>query len=451
MVPHVTRVLEGETQEVEGRIVTRDGEVRWLRVLVTGARSPVDGKLRVLGAVRDVTEAQRAEEERRRLEAQMLEAQKLESLGILAGGIAHDFNNLLAVILGNQNLAMSDAEEGSRLAKQLDRIRSAGKHAQALANQMLAYSGKAAVSLKPFDLSGLVEEMRELLEASTSKKCRLEISLDRDRTVVEGDPSQLRQVIMNLVTNASEALQDRAGRVTVSTGLVAADAAYLARSFGGGDFAEGKYVYLEVSDTGQGMDEEISLRIFEPYFSTKFAGRGLGLASVLGIVRGHRGAIKLVTEPGEGTTFRVLLPPAERAASPAPDKAPPRDAPSRKGRILVIDDEEWVLELAQEFLERSGFGVVTANGGREALEILRGGEEKKIDAVVLDLTMPDLDGQQTFLEIRALRPDLPVILASGFSEEATENRFPPDQIAAFVRKPYEPEDLIDAIRNSLGE
>ncbi len=236
MAPLVTRTLEGEMQEIEGRIITRDGEVRWLRVLVTGARSPVDGKLRVLGAVRDVTEAQRAEEEKRRLEAQMLEAQKLESLGILAGGIAHDFNNLLAVILGNQTLAMANAEEGSRLAKQLDRIRSAGKHAEALANQMLAYSGKAAVSLKPFDLSGLVEEMRELLEASISKKCRLEISLDPGATVVEGDPTQLRQVIMNLVTNASEALQDRAGRVTVSTGLIGVDAAYLARTFGGGDW-----------------------------------------------------------------------------------------------------------------------------------------------------------------------------------------------------------------------
>ncbi len=172
---------------------------------------------------------------------------------------------------------------------------------------------------------------------------------------------------------------------------------------------------------------------------------------MLGIVRGHRGAIQLVTEPGDGTTFRVLLPPAERAVCPAPEKARPRQGPTRQGTILVIDDEEWVLELAREFLERSAFAVVTADGGREALEILRGGAGEKIDAVVLDLTMPDLDGQQTFLEIRALRPELPVIVASGFSQEATEDRFPPEQIAAFVRKPYEPEDLIDAIRTSLGE
>jgi len=450
MAPHLERVPEGETREVEGRIIARDGGIRWLHIHVTGARSPVDGKLRVLGAIRDITEARRAEEEQRHLETRLREVQKLESLGILAGGIAHDFNNLLAVILGNETLATSEAQAGSRLAKQLDRIRSAAKHAEALTHQMLTYSGRASVSLQPLDLSELVEQMRDLLDASTSKKCRLEISLEPDGSVVEGDPTQLRQVIMNLVTNASESLQDRSGNVAIRTGVVSADAAYLARAFGGAELAEGEYVYLEVSDTGQGMEEEISKRIFEPYFSTKFAGRGLGLASVLGIVRGHRGAIELVTAPGRGTRFRVLLPPATRGAVPAPSQSRPRGAPADGGTILVVDDEEWILELAEEFLERSGFEVVTAEGGREALEVLRGALGKTIDAVVLDLTMPDLDGQHTFREIRALHPDLPVIVVSGFSEEATADRFPPDEIAAFVRKPYEPEDLVDAIRASLG-
>jgi signal transduction histidine kinase/ActR/RegA family two-component response regulator len=422
-----------------------------MSVHVTGARSPVDGKLRVLGAIRDVTAARRAEEEKQHLEARLLEAKKLESLGILAGGIAHDFNNLLAVILGNQLLATGEAQEGSPLAKHLDRIRSAAKHAEALTNQMLTYSGKASFSLGPLDLSELVEQTRELLEAATSKKCRLEISLQRDRTMVEGDPTQLRQVIMNLVSNASESLKDRPGRVAVRTGLVHADAAYLARTFGGGDLGEGDYVYLEVSDTGEGMDEETSRRIFEPYFSTRFTGRGLGLASVLGIVRGHRGAIKLVTEPGAGATFRVLLPPATRDARPATCEDPRQDLSARGGTILVVDDEEWVLEITQEFLKRSDFDVVTADGGREALEILRSDVGETIDAVVLDLTMPDLDGRETFQEIRTLRPGLPVIVASGFSREATEDRFPADQIATFVRKPYEPEDLIDAIRSVLSD
>jgi CheY-like chemotaxis protein len=268
--------------------------------------------------------------------------------------------------------------------------------------------------------------------------------------VVEGDPTQLRQVIMNLVTNASESLHDHPGRVAVRTGLVHTDAAYLARAFGAGDLAEGDYVLLEVSDTGEGMDEEIRKRIFEPYFSTKFAGRGLGLAAVVGIVRGHGGGIALATEPEEGTTFRILLPLAMRAALPAPSEAPLRPAVTPGGTILVVDDEAWVLELAREFLERGDFEVMTADGGREALEILRGDAGKAIDAVVLDLTMPDLDGRDTFLEIRNIFPCLPVIVASGFSEEATADRFPPHEIAAFIRKPYEPEELIDAIRTSLG-
>ncbi len=451
MAPYLSRALEGETREVEGRIIARDGGIRWLHVHVKGARSPVDGKLRVLGAIRDITEKRRAEEEQRRLEVELREAQKLESLGILAGGIAHDFNNLLAVILGNENLAMREAQAGSRLAKQLDRIRSAAKHAETLTNQMLTYSGRASVSLSPLDLSELVEEIRELLEASTSKKCQLEISLDPDGTMVEGDPSQLRQVIMNLVTNASESLKDLPGRVTVCTGLISVDAEYLAGAFGRANLAAGDYVYLQVTDTGEGLKEEIGGRIFEPYFSTKLAGRGLGLASVLGIVRGHGGAIKVAAEPGHGTTFRVLLPPATRAALPAPSQPRPRGATKPRGTILVIDDEEWVLELAREFLERSGFDVVTADGGRAALEILRGDGGKTIDAVVLDLTMPDMDGGETFLEIRALLPGLPVIVASGFGEETTAGRFPLDEIAAFVRKPYEPEDLVDAVRGSLGD
>jgi PAS domain S-box-containing protein len=434
----------------EYRVSGKDGREAWV-LLTSKVIHHDDGQVTSLLVAQDITERKRAEEERLHMEAHMLETQKLESLGVLAGGIAHDFNNLLAVILGNDLLAQSELPPGSGLARQLDRIRSAAKHAKALTRQMLMYSGKASVSVKPLDLSALVEEMDELLEASVSKKCQLEAVLEHGRTMVEGDPTQLRQVIMNLVTNASEALCDRPGRVVVRTGLMSADAAYLTGTLGRRDLDEGDYVCLEVSDTGEGMDQEIRKRIFEPYFSTKFAGRGLGLASVLGIVRGHGGAIKLVTEPGGGATFRVLLPPATRTDRSAPSEARPRDTAIQGGTILVVDDEEWVLEVAREFLERSEFDVVTAEGGRKALEILRGDAGKTIDAVVLDLSMPDLGGQETFLEIRALFPDLPVIVVSGFGEETSAGCFPVDEIAAFLCKPYEPEDLIDAIRASLAD
>jgi PAS domain S-box-containing protein len=447
---HLSQICDGETREYDARIMTPDGGERWLRTRITGVRSPVDGKLRVLGAGRDITEARRVEEERRRLEAHMQEAQKLESLGVLAGGIAHDFNNLLAVVLGNDALAMSEAQPGSRLAKQLERIRSAAKHAQALTSQMLTYSGKASLSLKPLDLSGLVEETSDLLEASISKKCRLETVLGHGRTLVEGDPTQLRQVLLNLVSNASEALGDRPGRVTVRTGLTTADAAYLADTFGSSGLAAGEYVYLEVSDPGEGIDEETRKRIFDPFFSTKFTGRGLGLASVLGIVRGHHGAIKLVTEPGGGTRFRVLLPPAAGTALPVVTGARKRRAEMRSGTILVVDDDEAVLEVAREFLVRSGLDVVTAGGGREALEILRTDVGGRIDAVVLDLAMPDLDGRETLLEIRRLRPQLPVVVASGFRKDTSAERFPSEAITSFIRKPYDAEELIDAVQASLA-
>jgi len=448
---HLSQIRDGETREYDARIVNPDGGERWVRTRITGARSPLDGKLRVLGAGRDITEARRVEEEQRRLEAHMQETQRLESLGVLAGGIAHDFNNLLAVVLGNDALAMSEAQPGSRLAKQLERIHSAAKHAEALTSQMLTYSGKASLTLKPLDLSGLVEEMSELLEASISKKCQLEIVLRHGRTLVEGDPTQLRQVILNLVTNASESLGDRTGRVAVRTGLMSADADYLTDTFGSGEFAAGEYVYLEVSDSGDGIDEENRKRIFEPFFSTKFTGRGLGLASVLGIVRGHHGAIKLATDSGAGTRFRVLLPPATGTALPAPTGARKRRAESRGGTVLVVDDDEAVLELACEFLLRGGLDVVTAGGGREAIEILRGDVGRRIDAVVLDFAMPELDGRETLLEIRRLRPELPVVVASGFREDTHAERFPNEEIASFVRKPYDAEELIDAVRASLGE
>jgi CheY-like chemotaxis protein/two-component sensor histidine kinase len=381
----------------------------------------------------------------------MQEAQKLESLGVLAGGIAHDFNNLLTVILGNDTLALSEAHPGTRLAKQLERIRAAAKHAEALTSQMLTYSGKASVSLKPLDLSELVEGMSELLAASISKKSRLKTFLERGCTLVAGDPTQLRQVVINLVTNASEALGEQPGRVGVSTGLMRADAAYLADTFGSQRLAAGEYVYLEISDSGGGIDEETRKRLFEPFFSTKFTGRGLGLASVLGIVRGHGGAIKLLTDPGKRTRFRVLLPPAARGALPAPAGAREPRAEVRGGTILVVDDDEAVLELARELLLRSGFEVVTASGGREALEILRVDAETRIDAAVLDLAMPDLDGRETLLEMRSLRPGLPVVLVSGFREDASTGGLASEEIIAFVGKPYEPEELIEAVRTSLAD
>jgi PAS domain S-box-containing protein len=403
-----------------------------------------EGRVICACCVRDISERRRAEEERRSLERHMWGVQKLESLGVLAGGIAHDFNNLLAVILGNSRVALEDLPGDSPVRRRIRRVQAAGEQASGLVEQLLTYSGKRPPSQMPLDLSRLVVEMLDLLRVSVSEKCALVPELEADLPAVAGDPYQIRQVVLNLVTNASEAIGGGGGNVTVRTGTAFADAAELAASFGATDLAPGRYVFVEVSDTGTGMTAETRARVFEPFFTTKFFGRGLGLASVLGIVRAHSGAIAIESVPGNGSRFRVLLPPSPRAGRSEPLVDRSVAGPSEGGLILVVDDEEPVLEVAQQFLERAGFAVLTALGGEQAIDLFRARAEE-IDAVVLDLTMPDKDGLETCVEIGRIRSGVPVIVTSGFGEEFANGRLEGQAIAGFLRKPFEPEDLVSRI------
>jgi len=384
--------------------------------------------------VRDISERRRAEEEQRRLERHMREVQKLESLGVLAGGIAHDFNNLLTVILGNTRVALEDLPGDSPVRKMIRRVHAAGEQASGLVEQMLTYSGKRSASQIPFDLSRLVVEMLDLLRVSVSEKCALAPDLEANLPAVDGDPNQIRQVVLNLVTNASEAIGGGGGSVTVRTGAKYVDAAGLAASFG---------------DTGAGMSAETRARVFEPFFTTKFSGRGLGLASVLGIVRTHGGAIGIASELGVGSSFRVLLPASHRAARSASRAGRFLGEPVGSGLVLVVDDEEAVLEVAREFLERSGFAVLTATGGDEAIDLFRARAEE-IDAVMLDLTMPGKDGLETCLEINRIRSSVPVIVVSGYGEEIANGRLEGHPIAGFIRKPFDPEELVARILEVTG-
>jgi PAS domain S-box-containing protein len=305
----VLGALEGGSCVVENRILRRDGEVRWIRTYVDVARDASNGSLRVVGAARDVTERRREAEERAALEERMREAERLESLVMLAGGIAHDFNNLLTVILGNARLLRTGLPDDALARTRIAQIEAAAEHAAQLIGQMLAYAGRASLSIKPVDLSRVVEELSDLLFASVPPEARLETEL-MPRLVIEGDATQLAQVVLNLVRNAGEALEGRAGSVRVRTGRIQASAETLAEARGAPSLAPGPYVFLEVTDTGTGMDEATRQRVFEPFFSTKFSGRGLGLAAVLGLVTAHRGVITLASDPGHGTTFQVLFPPA---------------------------------------------------------------------------------------------------------------------------------------------
>jgi PAS domain S-box-containing protein len=441
-----TTVEEGQSS-VELTLITKEGKK--IPYFFTGKRTILGGCINILGLGLDITDRKRAEEEQAKLETQMREVQKLESLGVLAGGIAHDFNNLLMAILGNAELALLTLSPASPACPNLEEITRASQRAADLCRQMLAYSGKGRFLVGRYDLSEIVREMAQMLEVSISKKARLRYSFAKELPPVEADATQLRQVIMNLITNASEALMDQSGYISVSTGVMDCDQAYLSESYLDDQLPEGSYVYLEVADTGIGMDQETQRRIFDPFFTTKFTGRGLGLAAVLGIVRGHQGAIKVYSEPGRGSTFKVLLPAGKKLQEEEmPGEA--QDAPTLpSGTILLIDDDPEVRKVGSLMLKRLGYKVLTATRGQEGLEIFRacGGE---ITCVILDLTMPEMGGEEVFRELRRLRSDVSVILTSGYNEQDVIQHFAGKGLAGFIQKPYRLANLRETLHNLLS-
>ena len=385
---------------------------------------------------RDISERLRTEDEHQRLEERIQQTQRLESLGVLAGGIAHDFNNILTPILGHAQLALMDLSPTAPGRGSIEEIEKAARHASQLCRQMLAYSGSASFTLEPVNLADLLEEMAHLLSASIAKKAALNLDVDPQLPRVSVDPGQISQIVMNLVINASEALGDQSGTIAVRLTAAPCDEAFLRSNSLGDDLDPGMYVWLEVVDTGQGMDAETLSRIFDPFFTTKFTGRGLGLAAVLGIVRSHRGAISVESEPGRGTSFRVVLPALEDVA--ACEEGPPATAGtewSGSGTVLLVDDEEPVLTVVRRMLERLGYDVVTARDGMEAVEVY-GQRGQEIDLVLLDLTMPRMDGAEAYEALRQLDPKVRVALASGYGEEDVTSRFAGKPLVGFIEKPY---------------
>jgi nitrogen-specific signal transduction histidine kinase/CheY-like chemotaxis protein len=394
-------------------------------------------------------ERQRAERQRQELEAQVLHSQKLESLGVMAGGIAHDFNNLLTGILGNVGLAQMQHEGDGPVRERLDQVERAALRATELTNQMLAYSGRGRSRVEVLDLEAVVRDMVHLLETVLSKKAVLRFELGDDRPILRGDPAQVRQIVMNLLTNASESLGSEAGTITVRTGRIEAGADELAQGYLQEGLAPGPYVMLEVADDGCGMDRETVERIFDPFFTTKFAGRGLGLAAALGIVRAHGGTIRVESEPGAGTCFRVLFPGDAEGEAPQERDEAPETSGTQGGTILVVDDEPLVRETAGVILEQAGYRVLLARDGREGIEMFRDRAEE-IDAVVLDLSMPEMSGEEVFREVRSLRPDALVLLSSGYSEEEAVTRLAGEGLAGFIAKPFRASSLLSSVREVLA-
>ena len=417
-----------EVHHWEFRKVCKDGSIMWVREAAR-AITGTDGEVLVLVVCEDITERKRVEDERRQLEAQVQHAQKLESLGVLAGGIAHDFNNLLVGILGTAGMTMADDSLGSSAKHNLQEIEKTAQRAADLCKQLLAYSGKGHFVIRPINLTEEVEDLAHLLQISVSNKAVLNFDLARSLPAVDADVTQIGQVVMNLVRNASEAIGDNIGAVRVATGVTTIDKDESSEDYQLAKLTPGEYVFLEVSDTGGGIDDATLPKIFDPFFSTKLAGRGFGLAAVLGIVRGHRGSIRVHSEPGRGTTFRVLLPRSTRPVGrPAPGTSHD-DEWRGTGTVLVIDDEETVRSVAGRMLRNAGFDVLTAADGHEGVRSLEKHRE----------------------DVRAVLLDVPIILSSGYDEQEATSRFGNEELGAFIQKPYRPQELLATIRQVLGD
>jgi len=404
----------------------------------------------MLAILRDITERRSHEAEQRRLERKLLEAQRLDSLGVMAGGIAHDFNNLLTAILGNTGLARVLLPPDSPILPNLANIDSASLRAADLCRQMLAYAGRGKLTIQQVQLGAMLAEMAPLLKLSVGDRVELQIEREADSRMVAADPTQLRQVALSLAINAAEAIGDKPGLIRIRSGAVELGGEDFKSAVHSPDLPAGTYAFFEVADNGCGMGQEMLSRIFDPFFTTKFTGRGLGLAAVMGIVRGHQGALKVESTPGVGSKFAIFLPisslpqPAAAAAEP-----PPSHPASRVGgRVLVAEDEETVLTAIVMSLRSAGFEVATASDGRAALDRLAA-DRDSIDAILLDLSMPVVSGDELLKGIYGIQPEARVVLMSGHDMRDLAERFRGFGLSAFLQKPFSPDEVAKVLTDAL--
>jgi PAS domain S-box-containing protein len=440
---NMERRRRGVREQHDFRMLRKDGSELLIRMSTTPLQDAAGNFTGALAVVSDLSE-------RQGLERQLQSVQKLESLARLAGGVAHDFNNLLVGILGNVGFALSELPETSPLHAALEDAQHAALRAADLTKQMLAYSGKGRFVLERMSLSKLLEEMTPLLGSGLSKNVQLSLELVSALPEIEADPAQMRQLVMNLLTNAGDALGDQRGTIKVSTGTLSADRAYLAKTYLDEGLPAGEYVFLDVSDTGPGIEPEAVAKIFDPFFTTKFTGRGLGLAAVLGILRGHRGAIRVDSKPKIGSTFRILLPvAAELELDEGPSAPPDSGVFVGQGLVLVADDEEMVRNVATRVLAKCGFRVIAARDGAEAVNVYKD-HAAQIVLVLLDVTMPGMGGEDVFRELQRIRPNVRVILTSGYSESDVTSSFDGRGLAGFLQKPWVPSELVRTLRRAFG-
>ena len=425
----------------------RDGEVRTFDTSIITVRDGTRAPERVVATMRDVSDELRSAHERAQRDLQLQQLQKLESLGVLAGGIAHEFNNLLVGILGNASLAGLDLPADSPIRHSVSEIEQSAQRAAELTRQLLAYAGKGRFVVESVDCSRVVLETSALLRAAVSRKAHLDLTLAEGLPSIEVDVTQLRQALMNLISNASEALDEAGGHIRIETGRMALQAGEMPAFVAGSEPSPGAHVFIDVIDDGRGMDDETKERIFDPFFTTKFTGRGLGLAATLGIVRGHRGGIQLTSAPGRGTSVRLLFPAVGTVATDT--GAADGDGEWRgAGEVLVVDDEQSVRAVTSALLQRRGFTVTVVPGGHDAVALVRE-QPARFALVLLDLTMPDLDGRETLAELRRHAPHLKVVLMSGYNEQEATQQFGGRVLTGFLQKPFRAEQLARVVRTAL--
>lgn len=404
------------------------------------------------GMIWDVVLRKRAEEERLELEKRLLHTQKLESLGVMAGGIAHDFNNLLMAIIGNLEFSLMEMDSANPVVKNIDQAIIASRRAADLTRQMLAYSGKGHFLISRLSLSDLVKENAGIFKTVIPKTVELRLDLMEKIPSISADAGQIQQIVMNLITNASESIEGNSGEIIITTGIEELDAEYLKKSRIDVPGGPGFFVFLEVTDTGCGMDDVTLNRIFDPFFTTKFTGRGLGMSAVLGIVKGHMGAVIVESRPAYGTSIKIFFPLKEDTSPDiyALDNRVKAGAyPIKNGKLLIVDDEEMILKICRNALEKKGFSILSASDGEEAVSVFKN-NSSDIQCVVLDLKMPRMDGISAFREIRKIKPDTRVILTSGYSETEATDLFADEGLDGFIQKPYQIRELIDEIGRCLN-
>lgn len=452
-LPHRKGLPEGHAAVIRELVVPIFRHDKIVAIMGIGNKSTdyttrdVDAMTQLADLAWDITELKRLIDERMALDQQLQQTQKLESLGVLAGGIAHDFNNILAIIIGHCSLAAMNPD---RASEHIPTIEKAADRAAGLCRQMLAYAGKAMFVLTQVDMAALVDEMVQMLKATTNQNVVILTELSPDIPAINGDASQLRQIVMNLIINASEAIGEAQGVIHITLIKTAIKAGQSIKDHLGKVIPSGWYACLEVSDTGCGMDDEIIRRIFEPFYTTKFTGRGLGMSATLGIIKAHHGALQLISKPGQGTAFTIYLP--IETNEPMGDESGDQVALTPwhgNGTVLLVEDEVQVASVAKAMLEALGFTVIEALNGRDALAWYHK-NASEIRLVLTDIGMPVMDGYTLFRELKTLKPDLPIIISSGFGDMVVNGRIANEEVSGLVSKPYRFDQLRDVLKKVVN-